>query len=124
MLFFIRKTLSLCLSAGKRLSEKQTLGVTTAASHRKVLMHYPDGFLDGVLFMTGSAVLVTYTMYTLSHNFLLYTVPLCCLGLLRYILRVKSGLSGDPTESLLRDPWILIVGAGWSAMVGWGIYGT
>jgi len=123
-LFLSVLLLSLFLSAGKRLSEKQTLGVTTAASHRKVLMHYPDGFLDGVLFMTGSAVLVTYTMYTLSHNFLLYTVPLCCFGLLRYILRVMSGLSGDPTESLLRDPWILIVGAGWSAMVGWGIYGT
>lgn len=123
-LFLSVLLLSLFLSAGKRLSEKQTLSVTTAASHRKVLAHYPDGFLDGVLFMTGSAVLVTYTMYTLSHNFLLYTVPLCCFGLLRYILRVKAGLSGDPTESLLRDPWLLVVGAGWSVMVGWGIYGS
>lgn len=122
-LFLSVLLLSLFLSAGKRLSEKQTLGDTGAASHRKVLTHYPDGFLDGVLFMTGSAVLVTYTMYTLSHRTLLYTVPLCCFGLLRYILRVKAGLSGDPTESLLRDPWLLIVGAGWSAMVGWGIYG-
>jgi len=122
-LFLSVLLLSLFLSAGKRLSEKQTLSVTTAASHRKVLAHYPDGFLDGVLFMTGSAVLVTYTMYTLSHNFLLYTVPLCCFGLLRYILRVRSGLSGDPTESLLRDPWLMVVGAGWGIMVGWGIYG-
>lgn len=121
-LFLSVLLLSLFLSAGKRLSEKQLLA-DTAGGHRKVLAHYPEGFLEGVLFMTGSAVLVTYTMYTLSHRTLLYTVPLCCFGLLRYILRVKAGLSGDPTESLLRDPWLLVVGAGWSVMVGWGIYG-
>lgn len=122
-LFLSVLLLALFLSAGKRLSEKQLLA-DTAGGHRKVLAHYPEGFLDGVLFMTGSAVLVTYTMYTLSHQTLLYTVPLCCFGLLRYILRVKTGLSGDPTESLLRDPWLLVVGAGWSVMVGWGIYGS
>lgn len=121
-LFLSVLLLSLFLSAGKRLSEKQLLA-DTAGGHRKVLAHYPEGFLEGVLFMTGSAVLVTYTMYTLSHRTLLYTVPLCCFGLLRYILRVKAGLSGDPTESLLRDPWLLVVGAGWSVMVGWGMYG-
>ncbi len=120
-LFLSVLLLSLFLSAGKRLSEKNTLN-EAAAAHRKVLGHYPDGFLDGVLFMTGSAVLVTYTMYTLSHRSLLYSVPLCCFGLFRYILRVKSGQGGDPTESLLRDPWLFAVGAGWSIMVGWGIY--
>ena len=120
-LFLSVLLLSLFLSAGKRLSEKNTLNDATA--HRKVLGHYPDGFLDGVLFMTGSAVLVTYTMYTLSHRSLLYSVPLCCFGLFRYIFRVKSGQGGDPTESLLRDPWLFAVGAGWSVMVGWGIYG-
>lgn len=122
-LFLSVLLLALFLSAGKRLSEKQLL-VDTAGVHRKVFAHYPEGFLEGVLFMTGSAVLVTYTMYTLSHRTLLYTVPLCCFGLLRYILRVKTGLSGDPTESLLRDPWLLVVGAGWGVMVGWGIYGS
>lgn len=120
-LFLSVLLLALFLSAGKRLSEKQLLR-ETADSHRKVLAHYPEGFLDGVLFMTGSAVLVTYTMYTLSHRTLLYTVPLCCFGLLRYILRVKMGQGGDPTESLLRDPWLFAVGAAWVVMVGWGIY--
>ncbi|MGD9685624.1 MAG: decaprenyl-phosphate phosphoribosyltransferase [Desulfobacter sp.] len=120
-LFLSVLLLSLFLSSGKRLSEKLTL-LDEAASHRKVLAHYPEGFLDGVLFMTGSAVLVTYTMYTLSHRMLLYSVPLCCFGLLRYILRVKSGLGGDPTEALLRDPWLFAVGMGWCLMIGWGIY--
>lgn len=114
--------LSLFLSAGKRLAEKKALA-GHAVCHRKVLAQYPEGFLDGVLFMTGSAVLVTYTMYTLRHPGLLYSVPLCCFGLLRYILRVKTGHGGDPTESLLKDPWLLAVSATWSVMVGWGMYG-
>jgi 4-hydroxybenzoate polyprenyltransferase len=120
-LFLSVLLLSLFLSAGKRLSEKYELH-EVAASHRKVLSHYPDGFLDGVLFMTGSAVLVTYTMYTISHRALLYTVPLCCFGLMRYIFRIKVGQGGDPTEALLRDPSLLVVGLAWGIMVGWGIY--
>lgn len=121
-LFLSVLLLALFLSAGKRVSEKQLLA-DAAGGHRTVLAHYPEGFLEGVLFMTGSAVLVTYTLYTLSHRALLYTVPLCCFGLLRYILRVKSGHGGDPTEALLRDPWLLTVSACWAVMVGWGIYG-
>ncbi len=116
--------LALFLSTGKRLSEKNSLG-DQAGSHRKSLSGYPDRFLDGVLFMTGSAVLVTYTMYVVSRHkaILLYTVPLCCFGLLRYIFRVQSGKGGDPTESLTRDLPLLIVGLLWVFMVGWGIYG-
>lgn len=120
-LFLSVLLLSLFLSAGKRLAEKQLLD-GSALLHRKVLALYPAGFLEGVLFMSGSAVLVTYAMYTLTHQRLIYTVPLCCFGLLRYILRVKTGQGGDPTESLLRDPWLFAVGAAWAGMVGWGIY--
>lgn len=116
--------LAIFLSTGKRYSEKQTLG-ELAVNHRKVLISYPNGFLEGVLFMTGSAVLVTYTMYVINRHgtMLLYTVPLCCFGLLRYILRIQSGKGGDPTESLLKDMPLFIVGAIWAVMVGWGVYG-
>ena len=115
--------LALFLSTGKRLSEKIRLG-TAAVKHRKTLNEYPEGFLEGVMYMTGAAVLVTYTMYVISRHsgMLLYTVPLCSFGLLRYILRIKSGMGGDPTESLLKDAPLLIVGALWTVMVGWGIY--
>ena len=73
--------------------------------------------------MTGGTVLVTYTMYAIARQSLLYTVPLCCFGLLRYIFRVKSGFGGDPTESLLKDAPLFVVGLSWVVMVGWGIYG-
>ena len=116
--------LSLFLSTGKRLAEKQRLG-DVAHHHRKALMAYPKGFLDGAMYMTGGSVLVTYTMYVISRHssLLLYSVPLCCFGLLRYILRVQSGKGGDPTESLIRDMPLLLVGVAWVGLVGWGIYG-
>jgi len=116
--------LSVFLSTGKRFAEKKHLG-DTANHHRKALAAYPKGFLEGTMYMTGGSVLVTYTMYVISRHsaWLLYSVPLCCFGLLRYILRVQSGKGGDPTESLTRDVPLLIVGVLWVCMVGWGIYG-
>jgi 4-hydroxybenzoate polyprenyltransferase len=121
-LFLTVFLLSIFLSTGKRLYEKNALGVN-AGNHRKSLESYPPGFLDGTMYMTGGAVLVTYTLYVIEHNVLIYSVPLCCFGLLRYILRVKSGLGGDPTESLLKDGPLFVVGLLWAVMVGWGIYG-
>lgn len=116
--------LSVFLSTGKRLAEKLHLG-DAAQHHRKALVAYPKGFLEGTMYMTGGSVLVTYTMYVIARHspLLLYSVPLCCFGLLRYILRVQSGKGGDPTESLTRDVPLLIVGAVWVGLVGWGIYG-
>ena len=123
-LFMTVFLLALFLSTGKRYSEKHSLG-GIAALHRKSLSAYPNGFLDGVLFMAGSAVLVTYSMYVITRHssLLLFTVPLCCLGLLRYILRVLSGRSGDPTESLLRDFPLFLVGVCWAVLVGLSVYG-
>lgn len=116
--------LSLFLSTGKRMSEKQNLG-EDAGLHRKVLDGYPEGFLEKVMLMTGASVLVTYSMYVISRHseLLLYTIPLCCFGLLRYMLRIGNGGGGDPTESLLRDIPLCGTGLAWSLMVGWGIYG-
>lgn len=120
-LFLTVFLLALFLSIGKRLTEKHNLG-SDAGLHRKSLASYPDGFLDGAMYLTGGAVLVTYSMYTLSRDQLFYTVPLCCFGLLRYIMRVKSGQSGDPTESLLKDVPLLLVSLAWVAIIGWRLY--
>lgn len=116
--------LSVFLSTGKRLSEKQRLG-DSAKHHRKALAAYPKEFLEGTMYMTSGAVLVAYTMFVISRHSsaLLYSVPLSCFGLLRYILRVQTGKGGDPTESLTRDIPLLIAGLAWVVLVGWGIYG-
>lgn len=121
-LFLTVFLLAVFLSTGKRLSEKIALG-EFAGGHRKSLSEYPPGFLDGTMYMTGGAVLVTYTMYVIVRSFMVYSVPLCCFGLLRYIYRVKKGRGGDPTDSLLHDIPLLLISLAWAILAGWGIYG-
>lgn len=113
--------LSLFLSTGKRLGELNALG-ESAGVHRKSLLHYPEGFLDLVLALTGAAVLVTYTMYVITRHALVYTVILCCFGLFRFMFRVKAGLGGDPTDSLLKDRQLFAVSVLWVLMFFWIVY--
>ena len=120
-LFLTVFLLAMFLSTGKRVSESSSLGVM-AGKHRTSLAHYPPGFLDGTMYMTGGAVLVTYAMYALNRQTLIYSVPLCLFGLLRYMFRVSSGKGGDPTESLLKDRVLFVVGLLWVLMVVWSIY--
>lgn len=120
-LFLSVLLLAIFLSAGKRLGEKHTLG-DHSGEHRKSLIAYPVGVLEGFMFISGAAVLVTYTMYAITMQRLVYTVPLCCFGIFRYVLLVKGGASGDPTDSLIKDPVLFMVGLSWVVMVGWSIY--
>ena len=109
------------LSFGKRYSERLHLG-DGAGRHRRTLEEYPEGFLDGTLYLSGAAVLVTYAMYAITKPAMVYTVPLCAFGLLRYIMRIKTGQGGDPTDALLHDIPLFITGILWVALVGWCVY--
>jgi len=113
--------LSLFLSIGKRYSELRGLG-ERAGAHRQVLTGYPPGFLEKAMVLSGGAVLVTYAIYAVSRPFLVYTVPLCTFGLLRYMARVYAGGSGDPTSALFRDGLLLATSALWAMLVGLSIY--
>lgn len=120
-LFLTVFLMAVFLSSGKRLSESRSLG-DMAGEHRITLAHYPPGFLEGTMFMTAGAVLVTYAMYALNRHTLIYSVPLCLFGLLRYMFRVSSGKGGDPTESLLNDRFLFAVGLLWLLAVVWSVY--
>ena len=120
-LFLTVFLLAIFLSVGKRYSERYSLG-ENAGEHRPTLEIYPDGFLEGVMYLSGAAVLVTYSIYAISTPFLVYTVPLCLYGLLRYMMRVQSGKSGDPSDTLVKDIPLLITSILWVLMVGWSIY--
>jgi 4-hydroxybenzoate polyprenyltransferase len=120
-LFLTVFLLALFLSVGKRYSERVSLGCD-AGKHRRALQNYPEGFLESAMYLSGSAVLVTYSIYVVNRPLMVYTVPLCMFGLLRYLFCVKSGQSGDPTHALLRDRPLLATGILWVAMVAWGIY--
>lgn len=120
-LFFTVFLLSMFLSAGKRIGETRSMR-ELAGDHRSSLARYPEGFLAATMYATGTAVLLTYALYALQKPRLILSVPLCLFGLLRYISRVNSGKSGDPTESLLKDRVLFVVGLVWVVMVVWSIY--
>lgn len=113
--------LALFLISGKRLGE-QRQGKDTSVLSRPVLASYPPGFLAASMYMSGAAVLMTYTMYVIQHQGHLLLIPLCYFGLLKYMLRVLSGQGGDPTRALLRDPVLLVVGGAWVVLVALGTY--
>jgi len=120
-LFLTVFLLALFLSVGKRCSESLSLG-ENAGKHRRALAAYPEGFLEGTMYLVGAAVLVTYSMYVINQPLLVYTVPLCMFGLLRYLFCVKSGKNGDPTQALLKDGPLLSIAIVWVLMVTWGVY--
>jgi decaprenyl-phosphate phosphoribosyltransferase len=120
-LFLTVFTVALMLAAGKRLGELISLG-NEASNHRKSFLYYTPSFLEGTLWFSAAASLITYAMYTVSHSSgLFYTVPLAAFGLLRYIFIVKQG-KGDPTEALLGDGHILGTGVIWFLAIGTIIY--
>ncbi|MFZ5763486.1 MAG: decaprenyl-phosphate phosphoribosyltransferase [Thermodesulfobacteriota bacterium] len=120
-LFLTVFLLSIFLSLGKRIAEKQLLQ-DACRHHRPVLQEYPMSFLHGTMYMSGAAVLVTYAMYVVAHPGLLYTIPLCCFGLFRLMFRVIKNSNGDPTEALLHDKVLLIVSVLWLAIILLAIY--
>jgi 4-hydroxybenzoate polyprenyltransferase len=120
-LFLTVFLLAIFLSVGKRFSERRSLG-SAAGGHRRTLEEYPDGFLESAMYLSGAAVLVTYAIYAISKPLLVYTVPLCLFGLLRYLMKVKSGGEGDPTEALVKDVPLLIVSLLWAVLVAASVY--
>jgi 4-hydroxybenzoate polyprenyltransferase len=120
-LFLTVFVVSLLLAAGKRMGELITMG-NDAHKQRSILIQYSPAYLEGVLWFSAAASLVTYALYALEHhNRLYYTVPVVAFGLLRYIYTVKEG-KGDPTNALLQDRQIMGVGIIWAAMIGLIIY--
>lgn len=122
-LFMTVFLVSLFLAAGKRMGEIVSIG-KEAHRHRKSLGRYSTTFLEGTLWFSASAALVTYSLYTLEQKgALFYTVPLAAFGLLRYIFIVREG-KGDPTEALLKDGQIMAVGIVWAIVIGVIVYGN
>jgi 4-hydroxybenzoate polyprenyltransferase len=121
-LFLCVFLLAIFLSIGKRYSEKKELAAAHAIKHRQTLLDYPRGFLEGALYMSGSAVLVAYSLYIVGRPNMIFTVPLCWFGIFRYIFRIKEGKSGDPISALLKDRVLLTVSFLWVSVVGWAVY--
>jgi 4-hydroxybenzoate polyprenyltransferase len=118
--------LTLFLGFAKRRAELVRLEAD-AGQHRKVLESYSVAFLDRATMLCALGMTVAYALYTLSAETarlhggdLVLTLPWVVLGAARYLYRMRArGAGGDPTEELLRDPWLGAAAAGWLATVLW-----
>lgn len=103
--------LALFLGFSKRRCELVTL-TKEASQHRHVLAEYDLAFLDMLIGIVTSAVIVGYTLYTISSETiargltdkLLLTVPIVLYGIFRYLYLVyRKNDGGNPAHALLTD---------------------
>lgn len=98
---------SLYLGLGKRRNELQRLSHTS----RKVLKHYNINFLDKNMTMAMTLATVFYALWTVdpltvqktANNYLVLTVPLILIILMKYSLNIEGDSDGDPVEVILKD---------------------
>lgn len=112
---------TLFMSFAKRRDDVLRMEATGEAP-RKNTIHYNTTFINQAITITAAVTLVCYIMYTVSpeviaqlHNDYLYlTSVLVLVGLLRYIqIAVVEKKSGNPTQVILRDRFIQLVGLVW-----------
>jgi len=108
--------LSLFLAFSKRRHELVHLN-GVGENHRPVLFHYSESFLDQMIAVVTSATVISYAIYTVSHDTiahfgtdkLIYTVPFVLYGIFRYlylVYRMDSG--GNPTKVFYTDLPLLV----------------
>jgi len=115
--------LALYLGFAKRRHEVVLLG-NGSATHRSVLTEYNEIFLDQMSTVLLSVTVVSYIMYTLSHqklaevgsSALTGSTVFVLYGVFRYLYLVHRRQGGSPTETLLTDRALL------GAVVLWALY--
>ena len=118
---------ALFLGFAKRRAELYALAGETS-NHRRVLDHYQPVFLDKMIVITATCVILTYSLYTMSpvtvqtHHTesLIYTAPFVVYGIFRYIYSLHNQQAGtEPATEIFRDPHLLFSIAGWLLVTLW-----
>ncbi len=130
------------LSVGKRRSEL-TLLLGLSPAPKVTLLPYPQVFLDGLVFMMGTATIITYSLFTFnspelaknsfltailpstlsSAKFLMFTIPLVLFGIFRYLYLIFEKTEGDsPEKVLLSDLPLFVSVVAWLALVLFFLY--
>lgn len=95
---------------------------------RKVLASYQPVFLDKLIVITSTCVILTYSLYTMSEKTikvhqtesLIYTVPFVMYAIFRYIYSLHNqSMGSDPALEILRDYHILAAIVGWFLLTLW-----
>ncbi len=130
-LIFMTFLLALFLGFSKRYQELQSLGGERAAACRPVLVRYTAPFLLHLILMISGAMIVVYMLYTVDTRTicefgtgdLLFTVPVFCYAVFRYLYLVTvRGRPADPAAMLLTDRPFLLSLVLWTAMAFTVVY--
>lgn len=123
--------LALFLIFSKRRHELVLLA-DDAASHRAVLGHYSEAFLDQMINVVTASTVVAYALYAVDpttverfgSDRLVYTIPLVLYGVFRYLYLIyQRPDKRNPTEAILTDVPSLINVLLWGLLVLWIVYG-
>ena len=108
-------SMALFLILGKRRNEN--IKYNGNISTRTVLSFYTLDFLDISMYTCLGLTNVFYTLWAtnintlknLGNNMIILTIPLVILICVKYVLNIEKGTSGDPTEVLLNDRWLIFL---------------
>jgi 4-hydroxybenzoate polyprenyltransferase len=123
--------IALFLGFSKRRAELYS--ASEGVTHRRVLEHYQPVFLDKMIVLTATCVILTYSLYTMSPvtiqthktESLIYTVPFVMYGVIRYIYSLHNQGGGtEPAREIFRDPHLLLAIIGWLGVTLWLISST
>lgn len=114
--------ITLFLGFAKRRAELTALTKTDLENTRQVLRDYSKGFLDAILSICVTCVIIGFSLYTMSETTirihqtddLILTLPFVIYALFRYMYILFSDKStGDPSIDILRDKHIALSILGW-----------
>lgn len=127
--------LALFLGFAKRRAELYALpdaggaDASEAGVHeRRVLKNYQPVWLDKMIVVTATCVILTYSLYTMNERTiqlhrtaaLIYTVPFVMYAIFRYLYTLHHKRAGlDPAQEIFRDPHLLLSIAAWLALTLW-----
>lgn len=133
---------SLFLAVGKRRSEITLLG-NLAGTHRSTLASYPMNLLDGLVYMSATSSLITYSLFTFnqasissgkfllsflpptlpSPKWLMVTIPIVVYSFFRYLYIIFEKKEGEsPEKILLNDRPLLTSVLLWLLVASFIIY--
>lgn len=116
--------ITLFLGFAKRRAEITALA-GNKEGHRKVLRNYSEVFLDQLIAICATGVIISYSLYTMSPETiaihqtenLIYTVPFVIYALFRYLFLLHhANEGGDPTRDLIKDRQITYSVLGWASL--------
>ena len=101
------------MGLGKRRNEV----IKQGEKSRKVLKKYNKEFLDKFMYVCLVLSIVFYSLWTIDgqtiervgSNYMIWTIPLLMIILMRYSLIIEGDSYGDPVDVLIKDRFLLVL---------------